>query len=140
MSLQEVLCKDIPTVSPDESLRAVLQKMQKAGITHLPCVNSCGKYLGLISKGSIISSPNAAGDQESELSGFKANNHLKRDKKTFKIDTDLNAIVDILVKTGKELLVITDAKGKYAGCVTMTSVLSQFQPRQQKSQPKVMIA
>ena len=53
-NVEELMTRDFPTCTPDDTLGTAATKMHDADVTHLPIVDADGKLVGIIARGDLV--------------------------------------------------------------------------------------
>jgi CBS domain-containing protein len=143
----EIMDADVPTVSPDDDARAVIDLLAKTEIGAIPVVDDDRRVVGIVSESDLILS-----DEESDLhlphylnimggivfvgsmKGFeqrlnkafatKVSELMTSDPISARVDDDAESVAKTIADKHHNHLPVVDADGRLAGMVTRADALA----------------
>jgi CBS domain-containing protein len=143
----EIMQADVPTVTPDEDARAVIDLLAKAEMGAIPVVDEDRKVVGIVTESDLILS-----EEESDLhlphylnimggivfvgsmKGFeerlnkafatKVSELMTADPVVARVDDDAEAVAKTIADKHHNHLPVVDADGRLAGLVTRADALA----------------
>ncbi len=115
---KDIMSSPVKTVSENEKVKDVWEKLESWGCKGAPCINEKGELSGIITEGDIKKA------FKSNMEHSRAKGYMKIIVKTAKPDTPLHVLREIMQEEDKGRIPILD-KHKLVGIVTRTDVLRQ---------------
>jgi CBS domain-containing protein len=139
MKVQDVMTRDVKTVSPDASLKDVAEMLVRSRISGLPVVDASGAVLGVVSEADIVgkeagSAPEQSllgrllhgSPDDSRLDARTAGEAMTAPAITVQSDREVAEAARVMTDRGVNRLPVVDADGTLAGIVTRADLVRAF--------------
>jgi CBS domain-containing protein len=139
MKVQDVMTRDVKTVSPDASLKDVAETLVRSRISGLPVVDASGAVLGVVSEADIVgkeagSAPEQSllgrllhgSPDDSRLDARTAGEAMTAPAITVQSDREVAEAARVMTDRGVNRLPVVDADGTLAGIVTRADLVRAF--------------
>ena len=145
LTVQDVMSKDVVTVSPDESLRECIQRMIDNRVASLPVLGRHNECIGIISSSDVLEIAQEIDEDLSDLEGAdlmasrwlvarlssetgnrRVAEVMSQDVLTVLADTRLSKAAREMLRNGVHRLPVVDSKDRVVGIVSTTDILAAF--------------
>lgn len=139
MKVQDVMTRDVATVSPGASLKEVAEALVRGRISGLPVVDGSGAVLGVVSEADIVGKEAGArpeksllgrllyGDDDSaKLDARTAAEAMTAPAVTIAEDREVAEAARTILDQGVNRLPVVDSAGKLVGIVTRADLVRAF--------------
>jgi CBS domain-containing protein len=142
---QDIMNRQVRTVTPDRSIREAAQIMLETGLRRLPVTTTDGKLVGMLTRGdllqAILTSPLMSPQASSATQPLQrtapftdrppqqqpVSNYLDLDVATVSEQTPIAEVIDALILAPLKRVIVVDSEGHVQGIISDVDVLSRLQ-------------
>jgi CBS domain-containing protein len=134
LTVADVMTTPVVTTLESESLGAAVSRMVKAGLKRLPVMDKNEKLVGMLSRLDVLRQVADSSSSPQTRAGMRTVKEVMSQDVPLIHQTDgLAAIIQKLIQTGSNRLVVVDEAGKAIGVVSDSDVVARIQPTRRRS-------
>ncbi|PIP20804.1 MAG: hypothetical protein COX40_02800 [Candidatus Omnitrophica bacterium CG23_combo_of_CG06-09_8_20_14_all_40_11] len=150
MKVEEIMIRDVASISPETGVDEALDLLEKMQISGLPVIDENGKLEGMFTEKDILSyilpsyiekvgrfiyeeNPKSTKKKFMELSKIKVRQLMRKDVVTTTEDTTLCEVARIMLTQKARRIPVVDKSGKVVGIVARCDILKAFAKEVEKS-------
>ena len=147
MKIEEIMTKDVITVSTSDSVEQCAKLLQEHNISGLPVLDESGKVAGIVTEGDLIrrasrikapgyleilggliylGSPKKFVDELQRAMSLEAGQLMTKDVISVKPGEEIEKAATLMVEEGISRLPVLDADGKLVGIVSRRDIMSRL--------------
>ena len=142
---QDIMNRQVHTVTPDRSIREAAQIMLETGLRRLPVTTTDGKLVGMLTRGdllqAILTSPLMSPQASSATQPLQGtapltdkppqqqpiSNYLDLDVSTVSEQTPIAEVIDALILSPLKRVIVVDSQGHVQGIISDVDMLLRLQ-------------
>ena len=141
MNVEDVMTKDVRTIPPEATLKAVANVLSDAQVSGLPVVGPSGEVLGVVSEGDILRKEKGPGERPRGVAGWffveppeireklaarLAGEAMSSPAITIEPRQPVQRAAAMMIDHGVNRLPVVDEDGRLVGIVTRTDLVRAF--------------